>query len=153
MGATDDCHSDPRYSTWYGTGLESTSSFEFSDTYESTWFAGTTRACVTGGNCSSGIVGVWASEWSLDSMSTMLSNLSTGFQGTYALVDNNGIVGSSSVGLSMVPAKTSGDLYLQDAAQQLEEVFVGESEGKRRKRKVRAEGGLTHSSYEPVNHS
>ena len=70
-------------------------------------------------NCSNDLLGVWASEWTVESISTNLEQLKEGFVGSLAIVDSTGIVLASSSGENMVPASTTSDTYIQDASSAL----------------------------------
>ena len=72
-------------------------------------------------------VGVWNSDWRIDSLATTLTALQDGFSGSLAIVDPSGIVLSSSSGLSVSPALTCGDAYIQDAAQQVDTLCIPSS--------------------------
>ena len=72
-------------------------------------------------------VGVWSSDWRIDSLATTLTALQDGFSGSLAIVDPSGIVLSSSSGLSVSPALTCGDAYIQDAAQQVNTLCIPSS--------------------------
>ena len=58
-------------------------------------------------------VGVWASEWRVDSLAADLSTLKDGYIGTLSIVATSAIVLSSSSSISVLPALTCGDEYLQ----------------------------------------
>ena len=67
---------------------------------------------------------MWSSDWRIDSLATTLTALQDGFSGSLAIVDPSGIVLSSSSGLSVAPALTCGDAFIQDAAQQVHTLCI-----------------------------
>lgn len=108
-----------RYTEWYVAGRESTRQSEFSNTYGDARLAAVTKACTTGGSCAStstSFAGVWASEWQISSISSTLTRLKDGFEGSLAVVETTGIVLSTSTGVSLEPAISCSDSYIQKAA-------------------------------------
>ena len=110
----DDCYYDPRYTDWYVAGRKATLQSEFSNTYGDAWLAAVRKACQ--GNCSTSFVGVWASEWQISSVGTTLARLKDGFEGSLAVVETTGIVLSTSSGVTLEPAISCSDQYIQKAA-------------------------------------
>ena len=81
------------------------------------YIAAVSKAC-TSYNCSSptNMVGIWASEFSIESISVVLEHLKDGFVGSLAVVDTNTIVLASSSGQNLVPALTTSDSSIQEAS-------------------------------------
>ena len=113
----DKCDYDPRFTSWYQAALGSANSSTFSDTYNNSWLAAVTKACA-GSDCSSGISGVWASEWEISSISDSLAQLIDGFEGSLAVIDFNGIVLSTSSGITLEPAITCNDSFIREASKE-----------------------------------
>ena len=114
----DNCYYDPKYSDWYSPAVSAATDFTWSNTYNMSFLAAVSKACVLN-NCSNDLLGVWASEWTVESISTNLEQLKEGFVGSLAIVDSTGIVLASSSGENMVPASTTSDTYIQDASSAL----------------------------------
>ena len=109
---SDKCDYDPQYTTWFQAGKLSVNDSTFSDTYDNSWLAAVSKACVAS-DCSNGIAGVWASEWRISSISLGLAQLIDGFEGSLAVIDFNGIVLAASSGVTLSPALTCNDSYVR----------------------------------------
>ena len=134
----DDCYYDPQFTDWYQRGrtLEDVEA-DFTSTYaNNTWLAAVAKACSTGPNCTASSAGttaetswsptvgaagegVWSAEWRISTLQHSLSALLQGLEGSLAIADTNAIILISSGGLTVTPALTCGDDYIQDAASQL----------------------------------
>eukprot|EP00656_Telonema_subtile_P049577 TRINITY_DN6198_c0_g4_i1.p1 TRINITY_DN6198_c0_g4~~TRINITY_DN6198_c0_g4_i1.p1 ORF type:complete len:2110 (-),score=325.82 TRINITY_DN6198_c0_g4_i1:69-6398(-) len=111
----DNCFYDPRYTDWYEAGRSMSGNVGFSNTYNNTWIAALSKAC-PGQNCSSGLSGIWASEWSTESLSATLSSLKDGFEGSLAIVENTGVILAASSGVRFEAVATTTDAYLKRAS-------------------------------------
>ena len=67
-------------------------------------------------SCSTDFKGVWASEWKISSVGSVLARLKDGFEGSLALVETSGIVLSTSSEVTLEPALTCSDLFVSQAA-------------------------------------
>ena len=116
-GRTAKCDYDPKYTSWYQAGFLAANSSTFSDTYDNSWLAAVSKACAAS-NCSNGILGVWASEWQISSISFGLAQLIDGFEGSLAVIDFNGIVLATSSGVTVEPALTCNDSFIREGSKE-----------------------------------
>ena len=59
---------------------------------------------------------MFASEWQISSVGAALAQLNDGFKGTLSVVETTGIVLTASSGVSLEPAATCSDSFVQEAA-------------------------------------